>query len=49
MPISKKKWKCDSCGKKQKKETLQFNVYDENWNKQKGVYQCQECFKKNCI
>lgn len=34
--------KCDFCGKEF--TGASYPVYDENWNKQKGIIQCPDCF-----
>lgn len=37
---------CDICG--QEKNGRKFPVLDENWNKQNGLNQCEDCFKECC-
>ena len=37
---------CDICG--QEKSGKKFPVLDENWNKQIGLNQCEDCFKEGC-
>lgn len=37
---------CDICG--QEKTGKKFPVLDENWNKQEGIKQCEDCFKDGC-
>lgn len=44
--IDKELFLCDICGVKKDGEI--FFVFDENWNKQEGLQQCSECFKKTC-
>jgi len=38
---------CDSCGMKFSGKS--FPMHDENHNKQKGLIQCEECFKKQVL
>ena len=35
-------FKCDGCGKT--KSGKKYPMYDENYNKQKGLFICQDCF-----
>lgn len=34
---------CDVCGEECEGEGIP--VYDENWNRQEGLLQCEECFQ----
>lgn len=43
---TKRLFLCDFCGKQ--KSGKKYSVFDENWNRQRGVYQCEECFGKQC-
>jgi hypothetical protein len=45
MKVNKKTKICDFCGNKIIGEV--FPVYDENYNKQKGLHQCSTCFGKS--
>lgn len=36
---------CDICGEEKSGE--KFPVFDENWNKQNGLTQCEKCFFKS--
>ena len=38
-----KSFKCDICGKE--KISKKFPVIDENFKKQKGLNQCEKCYK----
>ena len=40
--VSKRLFLCDICG--QEKSGKKFPVLDENWNKQSGLNQCEDCF-----
>ena len=42
--VSKRLFLCDICG--QEKSGKKFPVLDENWNKQSGLNQCEDCFKE---
>ena len=42
--MKKNMFLCDNCGKK--KTGVKFKVFDENFKKQKGVFLCEECYKK---
>jgi len=42
--VSKRLFLCDICGKE--KNGKKFPVLDENWNKQRGINQCEDCFKE---
>ena len=44
--VSKRLFLCDICG--QEKSGKKFPVLDENWNKQSGLNQCEDCFKEGC-
>ena len=44
--VSKRLFLCDICG--QEKGGRKFPVLDENWNKQSGLNQCEDCFKEGC-
>jgi hypothetical protein len=44
--VSKRLFLCDICG--QEKNGKKFPVFDENWNKQSGLNQCEDCFKEGC-
>ncbi len=44
--VSKRLFLCDICG--QEKSGEKFPVLDENWNKQSGLNQCEDCFKEGC-
>ena len=44
--VSKRLFLCDICGKE--KSGKKFPVLDENWNKQSGLNQCEDCFKDGC-
>lgn len=44
--VSKRLFLCDICG--QEKRGKKFPVLDENWNKQSGLNQCEDCFKEGC-
>ena len=44
--VSKRLFLCDICG--EKKSGKKFPVLDENWNKQSGLNQCEDCFKDGC-
>jgi len=46
MDIDKRLFSCDICG--QEKSGKKFPVFDENWNKQNGLNQCEDCFKEGC-
>lgn len=35
-------WTCDVCG--EKRTGPKNNIYDENFNKQEGVFECNTCF-----
>jgi hypothetical protein len=37
---------CDVCGKE--KSSKKYPVLDENWNKQNGLNQCEDCFEECC-
>jgi len=46
-PVVKKRlFSCDICGIE--KNGKIFPVLDENYNKQYGLVQCEDCFKKGC-
>ena len=44
--VSKRLFLCDIC--RQEKSGKKFPVLDENWNKQSGLNQCEDCFKEGC-
>lgn len=44
--VSKRLFLCDICG--QEKSGKKFSVLDENWNKESGLNQCEDCFKEGC-
>ena len=44
--VSKRLFLCDICG--QEKSGKKIPVLDENWNKQSGLNQCEDCFKEGC-
>ena len=47
IPVANKRlFLCDICG--QEKSGKKFPVLDENWNKQIGLNQCEDCFKEGC-
>ena len=37
-----KRFLCDCCGKE--KTGIKHKMYDENWNVQRGCYECDECY-----
>lgn len=39
--VTKFTFTCDTCGKE--KHSLQYNVFDENYNLQVGLIQCNDC------
>ena len=45
--VSTRLFLCDICG--QEKSGKKFPVLDENWNKQSGLNQCEDCFKEDCF
>ena len=38
-----KRFLCDCCGKEQTGK--KHKMYDENWNVQRGCYECDECYE----
>lgn len=40
--VYKQTFMCDVCGKE--KTGKKHPVFDENWNKQKGLVQCEGCY-----
>ena len=41
--VSKRLFLCDCCGKE--KTGIKHKMYDENWNIQRGCYECDECYR----
>lgn len=45
IPVVRKRlFLCDICG--QEKSGKKYPVLDENWNKQSGLNQCEDCYNK---
>lgn len=42
IPVIRKRFLCDCCGKE--KTGIKHKMYDENWNVQRGCYECDECY-----
>ena len=43
IPVVSKSFLCDCCGKE--KTGIKHKMYDENWNVQRGCYECDECYR----
>ena len=41
--IVSKSFLCDCCG--EEKTGKKHRMYDENWNLQRGCYECNDCFE----